>query len=97
MCDPSDLHVIAQIKAVHNGKPTIFLYDRYPGGVGLSKRIYETINDVINEALQLIEFCPCTEGCPSCIGADIVSKSAKNDTHFLLSNIKDGTKNVVEK
>lgn len=97
MCDPSDLHVIAQIKAVHNGKPTIFLYDRYPGGVGLSKRIYETINDVINEALQLIEICPCAEGCPSCIGADIVSKSAKIDTHFLLSNLKDGTKDVVEK
>ncbi|WP_226666811.1 DEAD/DEAH box helicase [Metabacillus litoralis] len=89
MCDPSDLHVVAQIKAVHNNKPTIFLYDRYPGGVGLSKKLYETMNDVIAEAMKLIEKCPCLEGCPSCIGAGTVSKTVKTDTHYLLGNIKD--------
>lgn len=31
MCDPQDIHVVPQIKAIHNEKPTIFLYDRYPG------------------------------------------------------------------
>ncbi|MCK9927323.1 DUF1998 domain-containing protein, partial [Frankia sp. Mgl5] len=40
MCDPQDLHVIAQRKAVHSGQPSIFLYDRYPGGIGLSEQVY---------------------------------------------------------
>ncbi|UHA58156.1 DEAD/DEAH box helicase [Metabacillus litoralis] len=96
MCDPSDLHVIAQIKAVHNNQPTIFLYDRYPGGVGLSKKIYETLLDVLNEAMKLIETCPCYAGCPSCIGVESSTESIKKDTHFLLSKLKDET-NVVKK
>lgn len=89
MCDPSDLHVIAQIKAVHNSKPTIFFYDRYPGGVGLSKKIYETMKPVLSEAIKLIESCPCYAGCPSCIGVESASESIKKDTHFLLSKLKD--------
>ncbi|MGM0873940.1 MAG: DEAD/DEAH box helicase [Bacillota bacterium] len=87
MCDPSDLHVIAQIKAIHNNKPTIFLYDRYPGGVGLSKKIYETMNSVLSEAIQLLTSCPCNEGCPSCIGTESISNSIKIDTHLLLTKL----------
>jgi DEAD/DEAH box helicase domain-containing protein len=87
MCDPSDLHVIAQIKAIHNDKPTIFLYDRYPGGVGLSKKIYETMDTVLKEALQLLSACPCHDGCPSCIGTDSSSNSIKKDTHLLLTKL----------
>jgi DEAD/DEAH box helicase domain-containing protein len=87
MCDPSDLHVIAQIKAIHNEKPTIFLYDRYPGGVGLSKKIYETMDTVLTEALQLLSACPCKEGCPSCIGTESSSNSIKKDTHLLLEKL----------
>jgi DEAD/DEAH box helicase domain-containing protein len=87
MCDPSDLHVIAQIKATHNEKPTIFLYDRYPGGVGLSKKIYETMDTVLTEALQLLSACPCHAGCPSCIGTESSSNSIKKDTHLLLAKL----------
>ena len=87
MCDPSDLHVIAQIKAIHNEKPTIFLYDRYPGGVGLSKKIYETMDTVLTEALQLLSACPCHAGCPSCIGTESSSNSIKKDTHLLLEKL----------
>ncbi|MDQ0228804.1 DEAD/DEAH box helicase [Metabacillus malikii] len=89
MCDPSDLHVIAQIKAIHNQKPTIFLYDRYPGGVGLAKRLFESFDIVIDEALRLLTACPCQEGCPSCIGTDSSSKSIKLDTLTLLEFLKD--------
>lgn len=89
MCDPSDLHVVAQIKAIHNGKPTIFLYDRYPGGVGLSKKIFETMKPVLSEALNLIDKCPCYSGCPSCIGVEGSSETMKKDAYFLLSILKD--------
>jgi len=89
MCDPSDLHVVAQIKAIHNSKPTIFLYDRYPGGVGLSKKIYETMEPVLLKAMKMIEQCPCYAGCPSCIGVEGSSETMKKDAYFLLSILKD--------
>ncbi|WP_279325920.1 DEAD/DEAH box helicase [Bacillus sp. FJAT-47783] len=70
MCDPSDLHVAVQIKSVHNEMPTVFLYDRYPGGVGLTKNIFENMGEVLKETLSFIQDCPCEDGCPSCIGTD---------------------------
>jgi len=69
MCDPMDLHVIAQRKAVHSGLPTIFLYDRYPGGIGLSEQVYQDMETILSQAEQLIASCPCESGCPSCVGA----------------------------
>lgn len=68
MCDPADLHVIAQRKAVHSGQPTIFLYDRYPGGIGLSEQVYKEMDTILSQAEGLIASCACAAGCPSCIG-----------------------------
>ncbi|BCJ85645.1 DEAD/DEAH box helicase [Effusibacillus dendaii] len=68
MCDPLDLRVIPQRKAVHSGQPTIFLYDRYPGGIGLSEQVYKEMETILTQAEELIGSCPCESGCPSCIG-----------------------------
>lgn len=68
MCDPSDLYVVPQRKAVHSGQPTIFLYDRYPGGVGLSEQVYKEMETILAQAEALICSCPCESGCPSCTG-----------------------------
>ncbi|GIP14929.1 putative ATP-dependent helicase YprA [Paenibacillus montaniterrae] len=68
MCDPFDIRVVPQVKAVHSGKPTIFFYDRYPGGIGLSKRLYEIHNTLLQNAEQLIRQCGCVSGCPACVG-----------------------------
>lgn len=84
MCDPSDIHVVPQVKAAHNEKPTIFFYDRYPGGIGLSEKIYTGIEEIINEAKQMVTKCPCTDGCPSCIGSDTTSIHSKKDVIKLL-------------
>lgn len=83
MCDPSDLHVFPQIKAVHNEKPTIFLYDRYPGGVGLSQKVYEQMPEIISEAHRLISRCPCESGCPSCIGVSGGDQTKNNALRLL--------------
>jgi DEAD/DEAH box helicase domain-containing protein len=85
MCDPQDVHVVPQLKAAHNEKPTIFFYDRYPGGVGLSERIYMGMETVLLEARNLVENCRCESGCPSCIGTDSLSEKAKSDVLKLLS------------
>lgn len=86
MSDLQDIHVIPQVKADHNEKPTIFFYDRYPGGIGLSEKIYEGMADVFEEAKKLIERCQCEQGCPSCVGADVVGDFAKRDTLKIINS-----------
>ncbi|MEW5321667.1 DEAD/DEAH box helicase [Geobacillus thermoleovorans] len=68
MCDRSDVHVVPQLKAPHSGRPTIFLYDRYPGGVGLSEAVFERYGEIMEHVKEWVERCPCADGCPSCIG-----------------------------
>jgi DEAD/DEAH box helicase domain-containing protein len=68
MCDRSDIYVVPQIKAPHSGRPTIFIYDRYPGGVGLSEAVFERYDEMMEKVKQWVENCPCESGCPSCIG-----------------------------
>jgi DEAD/DEAH box helicase domain-containing protein len=88
MCDPSDIFVVPQIKAAHNEQPTIFIYDRYPGGIGLSEKVYEQIEKILLETSSMIERCPCQSGCPSCIGMEHSLDTAKLDSlkllHFFL-------------
>ncbi|PLS16308.1 ATP-dependent helicase [Bacillus sp. M6-12] len=84
MCDPHDIHVYPQVKAAHNEKPTIFIYDRYPGGVGLSEKVYENADLILHETTQMIERCQCETGCPSCVGTDSASHTAKRDAVQLL-------------
>ncbi|MFC4322714.1 DEAD/DEAH box helicase [Litchfieldia salsa] len=87
MCDANDVHVVPQIKATHSGLPTIYLYDRYPGGIGLSDEIFKRIDEVISSAIRLIKHCPCEDGCPSCIGNEIEAKKAKSTSINLLSEL----------
>lgn len=51
--------------------PTIFLYDKIPGGVGLATRLFEERRLLMERVHTLIEACPCDEGCPACIGPEI--------------------------
>jgi DEAD/DEAH box helicase domain-containing protein len=48
--------------------PTLFLYDNYPGGIGLSVPLYDLRDQVIARARSLIEDCECRFGCPACVG-----------------------------
>ncbi|MBP2241328.1 DEAD/DEAH box helicase domain-containing protein [Cytobacillus eiseniae] len=90
MCDPEDIHVIPQVKAAHNEMPSIFFYDRYPGGVGLSDKLYEGMMHVLSEAKEMVANCRCERGCPSCIGMDSNIDTAKKDVLQLLAHFNKG-------
>jgi DEAD/DEAH box helicase domain-containing protein len=91
MSDPQDIHVVPQVKADHNEKPTIFFYDRYPGGIGLSEKIFGEIDLVLADAKKMIERCHCEHGCPSCIGAETIGDTAKKDTLSIIDSfLKNG-------
>jgi DEAD/DEAH box helicase domain-containing protein len=48
--------------------PTLFVYEHVPGGTGLAERIWEQRDELLARTLRLIERCPCTAGCPACVG-----------------------------
>ena len=50
------------------GRPTIFLYDRYDGGVGYARHGYECADDLLRMAYDLVAGCDCEDGCPGCVG-----------------------------
>ncbi|MFC0188602.1 DEAD/DEAH box helicase [Fictibacillus aquaticus] len=93
MCDASDLHVVPQIKALHSEKPTIFIYDSYPGGIGLSEKIYNHWDIVLDESLKVIHNCPCENGCPSCTGTSDENSFAKSAAVRLLKQVRSLTIN----
>ena len=63
-------------------EPTIFIYDNYPGGIGLSRPLYEIRERVLGDIRQLIRSCVCEGGCPSCTGP---SPSAKEPALAILN------------
>jgi DEAD/DEAH box helicase domain-containing protein len=48
--------------------PTVYLYDAFPGGVGLSAPLFERREDLTAQAVTLIARCDCRAGCPGCVG-----------------------------
>lgn len=48
--------------------PTVFLYDNYPGGVGLSEPLFVERQQIVADALALVQGCVCKFGCPACVG-----------------------------
>ncbi|MBM4436220.1 MAG: DEAD/DEAH box helicase, partial [Actinobacteria bacterium] len=68
MCDARDLGIVTEVKSPFTGAPTITLYDRYPGGVGLTERLFVLFDQVLDAARELVTECDCAEGCPACVG-----------------------------
>jgi len=74
MTDMRDIGTAEALKQEVIGLPTIFLYDRYPGGVGLADRLFEVKDDILQAAMWRVRECSCSEGCPSCVGPDRLNK-----------------------
>ncbi|MDQ0483320.1 DEAD/DEAH box helicase [Guptibacillus hwajinpoensis] len=97
MCDVSDLHVTPQIKAIHSNKPTIFFYDRYPGGIGLSERVYQELGLILKEAESIVVGCECESGCPSCVGVSgETGENSKDTARYLLEYLRGEHSDVTE-
>ena len=85
MCAPRDIKVLYQVKAPETDLPTIFLYDQYPGGVGLSEKAYEVQELLLEHALNVLDGCTCENGCPSCVGpqSEVGAHGKVNARHIL--------------
>jgi DEAD/DEAH box helicase domain-containing protein len=67
MCDRWDIGGLSTPMHPNTGEPTIFIYDGFEGGIGISETLYKNIKPLFEKTLELIENCECKEGCPSCI------------------------------
>ena len=67
MCDRWDIGGLSTNVHFQTGRPTIFVYDGHPGGVGIALRGYERFERLLGDAERLIAECPCESGCPSCV------------------------------
>ena len=67
LCDRNDIGGICYPYHEQVGKSAIFIYDGYPGGVGLAQRGFEIILELLEKTLMHVRSCECEEGCPSCI------------------------------
>ena len=68
MCDGRDLGIVAEPQDATTGQPTITLYERTPGGVGLAEQFFHSLPVVLQAALELAAGCPCERGCLACVG-----------------------------
>jgi DEAD/DEAH box helicase domain-containing protein len=67
MCDRGDIGGLSVAVHRQTRLPTIFVYDGYPGGVGISERGYDTFEEVTRDTLGVLVRCPCKKGCPACV------------------------------
>ena len=57
--------------------PTLFLYDNYPGGIGISAPLFDNQAAIVAGAQQLVTACDCAHGCPACIGPILASDEVR--------------------
>lgn len=67
LCDKGDIGGLSYPFYPAFKEPAMFIYDGYEGGIGLTKRAFDVIDEWFKAALTVIAECSCEEGCPSCI------------------------------
>ena len=82
MCDPSDVGAV--VESTNLNVPTLFVFDKYEGGIGFAEKAFELIEEIMQSVLRIVQECPCKTGCPSCVGSAITVTST--------SDIESGTR-----
>jgi DEAD/DEAH box helicase domain-containing protein len=67
LCDRNDIGGVSTPSHPDTGRAQVFIYDAYPGGVGITEKGFAIIAELWQATLKVITECPCHEGCPSCI------------------------------
>src|SRR3954447_5058186 len=67
MVDRWDIGGLSTAFHAQTGRPTIFIYDGHPGGVGITRLGFNAFERICDDAMRLISECPCQSGCPSCV------------------------------
>jgi len=93
MCDRFDIGGVSTPHHKDTGKATIFIYDGFEGGIGLTEKAYELIDETTKMTYELVRECTCEEGCPACIYSPKCGNDNKpldkEGTIFILEQLLD--------
>ncbi|MFP3916062.1 MAG: DEAD/DEAH box helicase, partial [Actinomycetota bacterium] len=67
VCDRWDIGGLSTPWHPVSAGPTIFIYEAYPGGAGISEVAFAAGAEHWESTREAIATCPCAGGCPSCI------------------------------
>jgi DEAD/DEAH box helicase domain-containing protein len=67
ICDRWDVGGVSTPFQADTGRPTIVIYDGFPGGVGIAELGFAAGQRHLEATRAVIERCPCARGCPSCV------------------------------
>ena len=84
MCDSYDLGGVSKEYHENTMNATIFIYDGFEGGIGLTRKAFKLFGDIIKMSYELVRDCECDDGCPACIYS---SQNQSEDKHLS----KEGT------
>jgi len=85
MCAPGDIKSAVQVRSPYTGLPTVFIYESYPGGLGMSEKMYREHENLAAKAREHLQECSCEAGCPACVGpVEEVGQAAKEMALLLL-------------
>ncbi len=95
MCDRWDIGGLSTNLHPQTGRPTIFIYDGHPGGIGITRTAFARFEELCADALRLIAGCGCSEGCPSCVQSpkcgNLNEPLSKPGARLLLERMLDRT------
>ncbi len=67
MCDRWDIGGLSTPRHPDTDAAQIFIYDGFPGGVGIAEKGFHLLPELWAATLDVIKACPCSGGCPSCV------------------------------
>lgn len=71
--------------------PTIFIYEGFSDGVGISRKGFEDSMTLLRKTYEVVKDCECENGCPSCIQSPKCGNGNrpldKEGAQFVLSNL----------
>jgi DEAD/DEAH box helicase domain-containing protein len=67
LCDRNDIGGVSTPLHPDTGQAQVFIYDAYPGGIGIAEKGFELVEELWQATLKVVTECPCLEGCPSCV------------------------------
>ena len=90
-CDRMDIGGYSFSFHKQTEKSTIFIYDGFPGGVGITKIAFDRIDKIFSISYDSILNCKCEMGCPSCIVSPKCGNNnrplSKTGSLFLLNHL----------
>jgi DEAD/DEAH box helicase domain-containing protein len=67
VCDRWDIGGLSTNWHPATGRSTIFIYEAYPGGAGISPVVFDKGVQHWRATVEAVRSCPCEAGCPSCV------------------------------